>query len=71
MCVPMWLRAGLTMWKTVRQTFVPDHTLLWTGDVVIRSAFDYSLVEDIKEIPQDSSHFVGSRKKDISPLATP
>ncbi|KAL2840789.1 hypothetical protein BJY01DRAFT_249856 [Aspergillus pseudoustus] len=43
----------------IRHAFVPDHQLTWLGEVVLRSTFDYSLVEDIKEIPQDSSHFSG------------
>ncbi|KAJ0420943.1 hypothetical protein BJY00DRAFT_312611 [Aspergillus carlsbadensis] len=43
----------------IREVFVPGHELTWLGDVVLRSTFDYSLVEDIKEIPQDSSHFSG------------
>jgi len=44
--------------QNIRKALVPDHELVWAGDVIIRSAFDYSLVEDLKEIPQDSSHFV-------------
>ncbi|KAL2796552.1 hypothetical protein BJX66DRAFT_323870 [Aspergillus keveii] len=43
----------------IRYAFVPAHELTWLGDVVLRSTFDYSLVEDIREIPQDSSHFSG------------
>ncbi|EXJ77329.1 hypothetical protein A1O3_09555 [Capronia epimyces CBS 606.96] len=43
----------------VRGVFVPNHELVWNGDVVLRSTFDYSLVEDLKDIPQNSSHFTG------------
>ncbi|EXJ86837.1 hypothetical protein A1O3_03791 [Capronia epimyces CBS 606.96] len=41
----------------VRQSFVPNHTLSWTGDVVFRTVFNYSLVEDIPNLPQNSTHF--------------
>ncbi|KAL3704855.1 hypothetical protein TMatcc_008527 [Talaromyces marneffei ATCC 18224] len=43
----------------VRRSFVPDHKLNWLGDVVLRTTFDYYVITDIKEIPQNSSHFSG------------
>ncbi|KAL5333094.1 hypothetical protein BJX70DRAFT_79349 [Aspergillus crustosus] len=45
--------------QMLRQAFVSNHELTWLGDVVLRSTFDYSAVEDIKEIHQDSSNSSG------------
>jgi hypothetical protein len=55
---PCYVPKSTNMSQKIRHAFVPGHELTWLGDVVLRSTFDYSLVEDIKEIPQDSSHFV-------------
>ncbi|KAG9788873.1 hypothetical protein KCU88_g1632, partial [Aureobasidium melanogenum] len=44
--------------SNIRGNFVPNHELVWNGDIVLRSAFDYDLVKDL-DVPQDSSHFTG------------
>ncbi|KAL1857939.1 hypothetical protein Plec18170_003163 [Paecilomyces lecythidis] len=43
----------------VRASFVPDHRLYATGKVYMRSTFDASLVENIPDLPLDSSHWWG------------
>ncbi|KAL2222392.1 monooxygenase [Thermoascus aurantiacus ATCC 26904] len=43
----------------VRAAFVPNHKLKWTGKVFARSTFDASLVEGIKDLPADSTHWWG------------
>lgn len=39
---------------------MPDLELKWTGWTAFRSVFDYSLVESIPDIPQDSTHWWGT-----------
>ena len=58
---------SLTQLQSIRKSFVPEHELVWAGDVVIRSAFDYSLVEDIGDILQNSAHFVRSSPQSCHP----
>lgn len=48
----------LTHGQKVRAAFVPNHKLKWTGKVFARSTFDASLVEGIKDLPADSTHWV-------------
>ncbi|KAF2494551.1 FAD/NAD(P)-binding domain-containing protein [Lophium mytilinum] len=43
----------------VRKAFIPNHELSWTGEAIFRSTFPYSLVADIKDLPQDSIHWTG------------
>ncbi|KAF2802259.1 salicylate hydroxylase [Mytilinidion resinicola] len=43
----------------VRKAFVTNHELSWTGEAIFRSTFPYSLVSDIKDLPQDSIHWTG------------
>ncbi|KAL4786984.1 hypothetical protein BJX76DRAFT_364483 [Aspergillus varians] len=44
----------------VRQSFIPDYKLRFTGKVFMRSTFDASLVVDkIKDLPEDSLHWWG------------
>ena len=38
---------------------MPDLELKWTWWTAFRSVFDYSLVESIPDIPQDSTHWWG------------
>ncbi|KAI9733942.1 MAG: hypothetical protein M1834_002597 [Cirrosporium novae-zelandiae] len=44
----------------VRNAFVPEYQLKWTGRVVFRSIFDASLTDDIPDLPSDSTHWWGS-----------
>ncbi|KAL4918408.1 hypothetical protein BDW62DRAFT_217603 [Aspergillus aurantiobrunneus] len=44
----------------VRQSFIPDYKLRFTGKVYMRSTFDASLVEDkVPDLPADSLHWWG------------
>lgn len=43
----------------MRKSFVPDHQLFSTGKVWLRSTFDASLVAHIRDLPLDSTHWVG------------
>ncbi|KAB8227004.1 uncharacterized protein BDW43DRAFT_317244 [Aspergillus alliaceus] len=43
----------------VRKSFVPNHQLVSTGKVFLRSTFDASLVADIPNLPLDSAHWLG------------
>jgi salicylate hydroxylase len=43
----------------VRQSFVPDFKLKWSGLTSFRAVFDASLVESIPGLPEDSIHWVG------------
>lgn len=43
----------------VRQSFVPDFKLKWSGLTSFRAVFDASLVKSIPGLPQDSIHWVG------------
>ncbi|KAI9731324.1 MAG: hypothetical protein M1834_005227 [Cirrosporium novae-zelandiae] len=45
--------------SAVRRAFLPSHKLSWTGAIFYRSVFDASLVEDIKDLPPDSTHWWG------------
>ncbi|KAJ4266177.1 hypothetical protein NW762_004158 [Fusarium torreyae] len=42
----------------VRQTFVPDHELHWTGWVAFRATFDAARLKDL-EYPEDAAHWAG------------
>lgn len=46
----------------VRRAFAPDHELKWTGAIAFRAAFDFSLVEDIKGLPEDAVFWVGHER---------
>ncbi|OKL59949.1 hypothetical protein UA08_04934 [Talaromyces atroroseus] len=48
--------------SSVRKTFVPDHTLRWTGGVTLRSTFDASLVEGIEGLPQNAVFYFGRER---------
>ncbi|KAH7398035.1 hypothetical protein BKA64DRAFT_56237 [Cadophora sp. MPI-SDFR-AT-0126] len=43
----------------VRQSFVPDFELKWSGWTAFRATFDASLVESIPNLPEDSTHWWG------------
>ncbi|PVH78881.1 FAD/NAD(P)-binding domain-containing protein [Cadophora sp. DSE1049] len=43
----------------VRQSFVPDFDLKWSGWTAFRATFDASLVESIPDLPEDSTHWWG------------
>ncbi|KAJ5918701.1 hypothetical protein N7454_009845 [Penicillium verhagenii] len=43
----------------VRQSFIPDYKLRFSGKVFMRSTFDASLVEKIPNLPADSLHWWG------------
>jgi len=45
--------------KGVRQLFVPDFELKWSGWTAFRGTFDASLVELIPDLPEDSTHWWG------------
>lgn len=45
--------------KGVRQSFVPDFELKWSGWTAFRATFDASLVESIPDLPEDSTHWWG------------
>ncbi|KAF4339045.1 monooxygenase FAD-binding [Fusarium beomiforme] len=42
----------------VRKTFVPEHTLHWTGWVALRAVFDAGRLNGV-EYPEDAAHWVG------------
>ncbi|KAI8649933.1 hypothetical protein NCS56_01444600 [Fusarium sp. Ph1] len=42
----------------VRKTFVPSHTLRWTGWVALRAVYDASLLDGI-DYPEDAAHWIG------------
>lgn len=45
--------------KKVRQSFIPDYKLRFSGKIFMRSTFDASLVEsNIPNLPADSLHWV-------------
>lgn len=46
----------------IRKQFAPDHELSWTGMVAFRSAFDYSLVQHIKDLPEDAVFWTGHER---------
>jgi salicylate hydroxylase len=49
----------LTGVQSVRQSFIPDYKLRFSGKVFMRATFDASLVEGkIPELPADSIHWV-------------
>ncbi|KAJ5643494.1 uncharacterized protein N7484_006001 [Penicillium longicatenatum] len=43
----------------VRQSFIPNYRLLFSGKISMRSTFDASLVAKIPNLPEDSSHWWG------------
>ncbi|KUJ11310.1 FAD/NAD(P)-binding domain-containing protein [Mollisia scopiformis] len=43
--------------SAVRQYFVPDFKLLWSGWTAYRTCFDASLTESIPDLPEDSTHW--------------
>ncbi|KAJ5924589.1 hypothetical protein N7466_008776 [Penicillium verhagenii] len=43
----------------VRQSFIPDYKLRFSGKIFMRSTFDASLVEKIPNLPADSLHWWG------------
>ncbi|KAL5329593.1 hypothetical protein ACEPPN_003107 [Leptodophora sp. 'Broadleaf-Isolate-01'] len=43
----------------VRQSFVPNFELKWSGWTAFRATFDASLVESIPDLPEDSIHWWG------------
>lgn len=50
---------SLTSDKRVRQSFIPDYKLQFSGKVFMRATFDASLVEGkIPDLPADSMHWV-------------
>uniref|UniRef100_A0A8H7KBX7 FAD-binding domain-containing protein n=1 Tax=Bionectria ochroleuca TaxID=29856 RepID=A0A8H7KBX7_BIOOC len=44
--------------SNVRKTFIPDHTLRWTGWVAMRATFEASRLGDL-EFPEDAVHWIG------------
>lgn len=49
----------LTRAQSVRQSFIPDYKLRFSGKVFMRATFDASLVEGkIPDLPADSIHWV-------------
>lgn len=46
----------------IRKQFAPDHELSWTGMVAFRAAFDYSLVQHIKDLPEDAVFWTGHER---------
>ncbi|KAL1964910.1 hypothetical protein VTN77DRAFT_6263 [Rasamsonia byssochlamydoides] len=47
----------------VRQSFVPEHRLKWTGKIFMRATFDALLVEGkVPDLPPDSTHWWGPRE---------
>ncbi|KFZ09126.1 hypothetical protein V502_08932 [Pseudogymnoascus sp. VKM F-4520 (FW-2644)] len=48
--------------SNTRKSFVPDHSLHWTGWVAYRTTFDMSLVQDIKDLPVDAAHWIGHER---------
>lgn len=49
----------LTFKQGVRSSLVPDFQLKWSGWTAFRSIFDASLVEAIRNLPPDSTHWWG------------
>lgn len=46
----------------IRKQFAPDHELGWTGMVAFRTAFDYSLVQHIEDLPEDAVFWTGHER---------
>lgn len=46
----------------IRKHFVPDHELTWTGMVAFRAAFDFSIVQHIKDLPEDAAFWTGHER---------
>ncbi|CZR65806.1 related to salicylate 1-monooxygenase [Phialocephala subalpina] len=46
--------------SAVRQFFVPDFKLLWSGWTAYRTCFDASLTKSIPNLPEDSIHWWGT-----------
>lgn len=59
-CDIAWLACTLlTPVQSVRQSFIPDYKLRFSGKVFMRATFDASLVEGkIPDLPADSMHWV-------------
>lgn len=57
--VLLWNFISLTQVQSVRQSFIPDYKLRFSGKVFMRATFDASLVEGkIPDLPEDSIHWV-------------
>lgn len=57
----------LTQVQSVRQSFVPDYKLRFSGKVFMRATFDASLVEGkIPDLPADSIHWVRDHRAQVS-----
>lgn len=46
----------------IRKQFAPDHELRWTGMVAFRAAFDFSVVQHIKDLPEDAVFWAGHKR---------
>ena len=54
--------------SSVRGFFVPDFELKWSGLIAYRSAFDVKLLDNVKDLPEDTTQWV--RKPYFSTLCT-
>ncbi|CAG7916270.1 unnamed protein product [Penicillium olsonii] len=60
--VLLWNFISLTQVQSVRQSFIPDYKLRFSGKVFMRATFDASLVEGkIPDLPEDSIHWWGPK----------
>lgn len=46
----------------IRKHVAPDHELRWTGMVAFRAAFDFSVVQHIKDLPEDAVFWTGHER---------
>lgn len=46
----------------IRKQLAPDHELKWTGMVAFRAAFDFSVVQNIKGLPEDAVFWTGHER---------
>jgi len=44
--------------SSVRGLFVPDFELKWSGLIAYRSAFDVKLLDQIEDVPEDTTQWV-------------
>jgi salicylate hydroxylase len=44
--------------SAVRGFFVPDFELKWSGLIAYRSAFDVKLLDDVEDLPEDTTQWV-------------
>jgi len=44
--------------SSVRGFFVPDFELKWSGLIAYRSAFDVKLLDNVKDLPEDTTQWV-------------